>query len=107
MLPKNVLRIISEYSKPVTRPNWRNSKPIITTYKLYNMVFDDTRPLIFTMCMNIIQTDWYYVYMTVYYSGLKHIQENDIQRIIKMDGVQDALIAYNNKAVYKSTDIDL
>jgi hypothetical protein len=97
MLPKNVLQLISEYSKPVTRPDWRSSKPIITTYKMYNMVFGDTRPIIFNLCMNIIETDWYYIYMTVHYSGLQHIQDNDIRRIIKMDGVRDALKSYNSK----------
>ena len=97
MLPKNVLRLISEYSKPVTRPDWRTCKPIITTYKMYNMVFGDTRPIIFNLCMNIIETDWYYIYMTVHYSGLKHFQDNDIRRIIKMDGVKEALKSYNLK----------
>jgi hypothetical protein len=97
MLPKNVLLLISEFSKPVTRPDWRHSKPIISTYKMYNMVFGDTRPIIFNLCMNIIETDWYYIYMTVHYSGLRHFQDNDIRIIIKMDGVKEALRSYNSK----------
>jgi hypothetical protein len=35
VLPSRALQIISEYSKPMTRPDWRQSKPIITTYYLY------------------------------------------------------------------------
>ena len=34
-LPSRVLLLISEYSKPMTRPDWRKSKPIITKYQLY------------------------------------------------------------------------
>jgi hypothetical protein len=34
-LPFRALLLIREYSQPITRPNWRKSKPIITTYHLY------------------------------------------------------------------------
>ena len=34
-LPCRALQIIREYAKPRTRPDWRQSKPIITTYHLY------------------------------------------------------------------------
>ncbi len=34
-LPSRALILIHEYSQPMTRPNWRKSKPIITTYHLY------------------------------------------------------------------------
>jgi hypothetical protein len=37
-LPNRALLIIREYSKPRTRFNWRQSKPIITCYRLYLMV---------------------------------------------------------------------
>ena len=37
LLPKNALLLIKEYSKPLTRADWRNSKPIVTTYKLYTL----------------------------------------------------------------------
>jgi hypothetical protein len=37
-LPSNVIKLISEYSKPVTRPNWRESKPLFNIYQLYNGV---------------------------------------------------------------------
>ena len=33
-LPSRTLLLISEYSKPMTRPDWRESKPIITKYQL-------------------------------------------------------------------------
>jgi hypothetical protein len=37
-LPYNVLRLIHEYSKPLTRTDWRKSKPIITSFYIYKMV---------------------------------------------------------------------
>jgi len=44
-LPSRALLLISEYSKPITRPDWRDSKPIITKYQLYLYV--------------ILKTNWY------------------------------------------------
>ena len=34
-LPSRVLLLISEYSKPMTRPDWRQSKPLINPYRLF------------------------------------------------------------------------
>ena len=34
-LPSHALVLIREYSKPITRPDWRDSKPLITRYQLY------------------------------------------------------------------------
>ena len=34
-LPCRALLLIREYSRPLTRPDWRQSKPIISTYHLY------------------------------------------------------------------------
>jgi hypothetical protein len=44
-LPSRALYLIREYSKPITRPDWRDSKPIITKYQLYLYV--------------ILKTNWY------------------------------------------------
>ena len=34
VFPKNILHLISEYSKPVTRPDWRTIK-ILTQYRIF------------------------------------------------------------------------
>ena len=34
-LPSDVFALIRDYSLPITRPNWRQSKPILSTYQLY------------------------------------------------------------------------
>jgi hypothetical protein len=37
-LPSRALDLIHEYSRPMTKHNWRDSKPIISTYRLYLQV---------------------------------------------------------------------
>ncbi len=63
MLPSNALSLIREYSKPMTRPDWRNSKPLTTTYQLYNNTLIRDGLLMAYLLMNIVETDWYYLYI--------------------------------------------
>jgi hypothetical protein len=67
-LPNRALLLINEYSKPLTRPDWRNSKPITTTYQLYNNTLIRDGLLMAYLLMNIIDTDWYYLYMRIKYT---------------------------------------
>ena len=74
ILPNRALRLISEYSKPVTRPDWRNSKPIITTYELfsiYYIIFNniDLQEIIIK---NVYDTDWYDMYSTIKFCIIKN-----------------------------------
>ena len=64
VLPSNALRLISEYSKPVTRPDWRNSKPIVSVYELYLSVYTtwDEDDLHYLIYRNIQKTYWYDIY---------------------------------------------
>ena len=111
LLPKNVLEIIKEYSKPMTRPNWRESKPIITTYKLYKLLHNSNKnsnynTLIIALCLNIIDTEWYYMFIMITYNGwylelfANERFDNDYNKIIKIDGIKDALNKYNS-SIYK------
>ena len=73
-LPCRALLLIREYSKPLTRPNWRESKPIITTYWLFSRTYyirhyipEQMLPpskyvLDYRLLCNILQTNWYYKY---------------------------------------------
>ena len=71
MLPSNVLQLISEYSKPVTRPNWRNSKPIVSVYELYLGVYTswDEDDLHYLIYRNIQKTYWYDIYWHIKLAG--------------------------------------
>ena len=66
VLPSRALSLISEYSKPMTRPDWRKSKPIVETYCLFVIVINDYSPLGDYILSNICLTDWYLQNSTLY-----------------------------------------
>jgi hypothetical protein len=72
VLPSNVLHLIREYSKPCTRPDWRQSKPIVTVSELYMSVYTswDEDDLHFTIYRNIKETYWYYIYWSIKIHGV-------------------------------------
>ena len=67
-LPIRAVHLISEYSKPLTRPNWRQSKPLTTAYQLYNNTLIRDGLLMARLLLNIIDTEWYYLCMTIKYN---------------------------------------
>ena len=67
-LPIRAVSLISEYSKPLTRPDWRKSKPLTTTYQLYNNTLIRDGLLMAHLLLNIIDTEWYYLHMTIKYN---------------------------------------
>jgi hypothetical protein len=58
-LPCSALSLIREYSKPMTRPEWQASRPIISTAKLYVLVSLIVSPLNDIILSNIVETNWY------------------------------------------------
>ena len=107
MLPIRALQIIRDYSRPMTKPNWRKSKPIITTYRLYILIrqrrmFNAEYKLHYIMVLNNIEnTDWHYTYNFIKHYGVesydhRHFFEygdkyhpNNLQAI---DGIPEAII---------------
>ena len=60
MLPSNALRLIREYSKPLTRPDWR----LLHKLSNYQLLFCITNDNISTRLLNIINrnmqsSDWF------------------------------------------------
>ena len=107
MLPIRALQIIRDYSRPMTKSNWRKSKPIISTYRLYTLI-RQRRMLSakfklhhIIILNNIEDTDWYYTYNYIKQYGVetydhKHFFEygdkyhpNNLQAI---DGIPEAII---------------
>jgi hypothetical protein len=96
LLPYHALRLIREYSKPMTRPDWRKSKPIITSFYIYKMVQSTPEfltPLIYGLYMNIMQTEWYGLFIYVRMYGLNGMDDY----LMKINGIDDALTFYKNK----------
>jgi hypothetical protein len=106
VLPYRALSLIREYSKPLTRPDWRESNPIMSTYKIYLY----TRPchinllrkikfkyLCKIIFLNIMQTDWHRLYVDIMRIGINNaaIQFNiPIEKIIQTDGLNEANTYY-------------
>lgn len=74
VLPSNALRLISEYSKPVTRPNWRKSKPIINTYTLFLTVYSRAGEslLHYIIYRNIEDREWFHQYWCIRRYGIRY-----------------------------------
>lgn len=112
-LPCRALRLIHDYSRPTTRANWRQSKPIISTYKLYHvfrrreMKSVPIRILILNLLDNIENTEWYYTYKTIRNYGLnryyiKYALDNGMPspNIVELDGIKNANDIYNYCSKY-------
>ena len=88
VLPYRALTLISEYSKPMTRPDWRKSKPIITTYRLYLSVINNYSNLCYYILSNIWLTDWYELYTYIKAYGFdNYYYYNKNNNILQIDGI--------------------
>ena len=106
-LPCRALHLIREYSRPMTRPDWRKSKPIISTYRLYlqvkNVKLANTKSIYQNILYNISNTEWYFVYVYITYHGVcEYLQMGDCNiHMTYADGIQDA-IQYNISRKFRS-----
>ena len=71
MLPNRALILIHEYSRPMTRPDWLYSRPIITVFKLYLTVWPPTSELHYIILSNIKNTEWYKMFYYVEQYGVR------------------------------------
>ncbi len=106
-LPCRALHLIREYSRPMTRPDWRESKPIISTYLLYlqvkNIKFANAKSIEQIILYNISNTEWYFVYVYISYHGLsEYLERGDCNiHMTYADGIHDA-IQYNISRKFRS-----
>ena len=103
-LPNRALLLIREYSKPITRPDWRKSKPIITTYRLYlhvkhilyvnNYTYYDS--LYHNVLYGINGTEWYFAYYYINCYGFSRYKNDFKSNLLKLDvdGLQDAFTQF-------------
>jgi hypothetical protein len=85
-LPCRAVYLIREYSKPITRVDWRQSKPLTTTYQLYNNTLVRDGLLMAYLLMNIIDTEWYYLSMRQKYNSIENMDNsiNQLESLIKI-----------------------
>jgi hypothetical protein len=92
-LPCRALTLIREYSKPLTRPDWRKSKSVISQFNIYVFVLNDTNyaGLSYIIYRNIIKTEWYHTYMYIIDFGIDQYYYYFGHRdILYLDGIVDA-----------------
>ena len=88
MLPCRALSLIREYSKPLTRPDWRKSKPIVTTYRLYLAVINNYSEICYVILSNIWLTEWYQLYTYIKTYGFdNYYYYNKNNNILHIDGI--------------------
>ena len=98
-LPLRILNLIREYSKPLTRPDWR------TLHKLsnYDLFYYISHSKIYydvctTLIYNIRETPWYCMYLYVEVWGIEKaaIKYNtSIYALLQINGIQYALLQHN------------
>ena len=100
MLPINVLRLIKEYSKPVTRPDWRMIRNL-TQYRLFLDIKNDiyTKSLYYNAYKSLETTDWFYILNYISLFGIetyinKHKKTNGISELLKIEGIRHAQKVY-------------
>ena len=100
MLPSNALRLIREYSKPVTRPDWRTLRKL-AIHDIYVHVYCSLKvqtPLMELIFLNIEKTTWYKMYSTIKLVGLHKasIKYNmSITKLLKVKGMSQAATYHN------------
>ena len=108
-LPSRALCLISEYSKPVTRPDWRRFH-LMTTFSMYTDLRKKRlwgqknfwRKLYSTIMYNIEETYWFIQYVYVLKSGTDtYINNHKLSpfEILRIEELQKDLIKYKMECI--------
>ena len=102
VLPSNVLRHISEYSKPVSRPDWRTLRKM-TDYKLYSIIMNVIKKkvnLVLILQTNMKDSLWYNLYSFTRCWGIEgtssHYNMSE-DELLKIDGIIEAIEINTNR----------
>ena len=106
VLPIRAISLISEYSKPLTRPDWRTLRRLsihMLYEELIEMYYDGsnvTKTLLILILRNVTNTEWFFMYETIRNNGLdtyyvlyfyKYGVNYDNTNIRDIDGIQFAI----------------
>ena len=103
ILPSRALSLISEYSKPMTRPDWR-TKHLMTSFSIYidirkKLIWGQKnfwRNLYLIIIHNIEKTDWFTKYMYILKCGTHSYINNN-----KVSSFEIAELEYLQKDIFK------
>ena len=102
ILPRHVLHIISEYSKPLTRPDWRTIK-ILTQYRIFLDINHNVykKRVFYNAYKSMETTDWFYKLNYISRLGIesyihtyKLYNDNLILELLQTDGIRHAQKIY-------------
>ena len=102
VLPTRVLHIINEYSKPITRPDWRTIKKL-SQYRLFLDISHNVykKRIFYNAYKSMESTDWFYKLNYISRLGIEsyihaHSQDNDnlITELLQMEGIRHAQKIY-------------
>jgi hypothetical protein len=102
VFPKHILHLISEYSKPVTRPDWRTIK-ILTQYRMFLDISNNIykKQIFYNVYKSMESTDWFYKLNYISRLGIesyihKHKTYNDnlITELLQTEGIRHAQKLY-------------
>lgn len=106
-LPCRATNLISEYSKPITRPDWRKSNPVISQYGLYSYAVNKKKSRLKEYLLRRIhKTDWYNIYTYIQKFGIdEYYYYVGYPDVLHIDGIMDAEIDYQNSIMEYETDM--
>jgi hypothetical protein len=107
-LPDDVLVIIRDYSKPLTRPDWRTLKPL-SGHLLYTDIYKIiwTKHNVSSLYKHVFQyirnTQWGHTYMIIRILGIHYASchfNTPIDELYKMSGMEYAQDYYLDDNLY-------
>jgi hypothetical protein len=102
VLPSNVINLINEYSKPITRSDWRTLHKM-TNYNLYTFiteVINKRVTLALIIQTNIKDSEWYILYTFTQCWGIENTSKYyfiTIEELLKIDGIIQAVSIHKNR----------
>jgi hypothetical protein len=102
-LPSRALLLIREYSKPLTRPDWRTLHKISNYDLFYHISHSDYNATDIIMS-NIRETDWYKMYLFIEVWGIEMAAMRyniPVGDLININGMRYAVL-HNNIMNYES-----
>ena len=97
MLPSRAVGLIREYSKPLTRHDWRTLRKM-TNYNLYNIianVIERNVDLVMIIQKNMSEGLWYQLFSFMQVWGLENTSacyNISHEELLKMDGMREAAV---------------
>jgi hypothetical protein len=100
MLPTRALKLIHEYSLPITRPDWKTFKRPINIVYFIERVSQYNRRRVFQLVKkNMVVSPFYIAYNHIYYNGVQSysiVYSEDIKHVLSNKWLNKRNECYKN-----------